>query len=78
MRQTKRVHDDSQHYGERMTDKELTADELASLRNWAESRVIDRSQKTRPLADVIAEARARAALLTDSAEAGSPKVRTPQ
>ena len=75
MRQTKRVHDDSQHYGERMTDKELTADELASLRNWAESRVIDRSQKTRPLADVIAEARAR--LLTDGAEPGSPKVRTP-
>ena len=53
-----------------MTDKELTADELASLRNWAESRVIDRSQKTRPLADVIAEA--RAALLTDGAEPDKP------
>ena len=61
-----------------MTDKELTADELASLRNWAESRVIDRSQKTRPLADVIAEARARAALPTDGAEPKAAKVRTPQ
>ena len=48
-----------------MTDKER-----ASLRNWAESRVIDRSQKTRPLADVIAEA--RAALLTDGAEPDKP------
>ena len=56
----------------------MTEEEWASFREWAESRVIDRSQKTRPLADVIAEARARAALLTDSAEAGSPKVRTPQ
>ena len=53
-----------------MTDKER-----ASLREWAESRVIDRSQKTRSLADVIAEARAR--LLTDGAEPGSTKVRTP-
>ena len=53
-----------------MTDKER-----ASLREWADSRVIDRSQKTRSLADVIAEARAR--LLTDGAEPGSPKVRTP-
>ena len=54
-----------------MTDKER-----ASIREWAESRVIDRSQKTRPLADVIAEARARAALLTDGAKPDKAKVRT--
>ena len=53
-----------------MTDKER-----AAIREWAESRVIDRSQKTSPLADVIAEARAR--LLTDGATPEPAKVRTP-
>ena len=56
----------------------MTEEEWASFREWAESRVIDRSQKTRPLADVIAEARARAALPTDGAEPKAAKVRTPQ
>lgn len=54
----------------------MTEEERASLREWAESRVIDRSQKTRPLADVIAEARARAALLADGATPEPAKVRT--
>jgi hypothetical protein len=52
--------------------------ELEAIREWAESRVIDRSGKTRPLADVIAEARARAALLTDGASPEAAKVRTPK
>lgn len=56
----------------------MTEEERALLRKWVESRAIDRSQKTRPLADVIAEARARAALLTDGAEPEAAKVRTPQ
>ena len=60
-----------------MTEQEAEdSSELKALREWARSQNIDRSQKTRPLADVIAEARARAALLTDGAKPDKAKVRT--
>jgi len=47
----------------------MTEEEQASIREWAESRVIDRSQKTRPLADVIAEARRKTMTKADELKA---------